>query len=76
MEAGILFSLLILFLVLGVNIFIALAFTTFIVVIFFLDTSQLVLVQRFIGGIDKFVLMALPLFIFAGNLMVEGGLSK
>lgn len=71
-----LFGSLILLMILGINIFIAMALSSFIIVLFFMDTSSLVLVQRFIGGIDKFVLMALPLFILAGNLMVEGGLSK
>jgi len=72
----VLFGSLILLMILGINIYIAMALSSFIIVLFFMDTSSLVLVQRFIGGIDKFVLMALPLFILAGNLMVEGGLSK
>ena len=34
-----------------------------------------VLVHRTVMGVDSFVLLAIPLFIFAGTLMEEGGLS-
>ena len=33
------------------------------------------LVQRMIGGIDTFPLLAIPFFIFAGNLMNTGGIT-
>jgi len=33
-------------------------------------------VQRFIGGINSFSLMAVPLFIMAGNIMSRGGIAK
>ena len=32
--------------------------------------------QRFIGGISSFSLMAVPLFIMAGNIMSRGGIAK
>jgi hypothetical protein len=32
--------------------------------------------QRMFTGIDSFPLMAVPLFILAGNLMAAGGISK
>jgi C4-dicarboxylate transporter DctM subunit len=32
--------------------------------------------QVFFGAIDQYTLIAIPLFIFAGELMVEGGASK
>ncbi len=35
-----------------------------------------VAIQRLFGGIDSFPLIAIPLFIFAGNLMFQGGMSK
>jgi C4-dicarboxylate transporter, DctM subunit len=34
-----------------------------------------ILVHRTVMGVDSFVLLAIPLFIFAGTLMEEGGLS-
>lgn len=32
--------------------------------------------QRMIGGIDSFSLLAVPLFVFAGNVMNNGGIAK
>ncbi|MDW9500531.1 TRAP transporter large permease subunit [Sinorhizobium meliloti] len=47
--------------------------------IYFLATGQsqflVVLPQRFFAGMDMFVLLAIPLFLFAGNVMVLGGLA-
>lgn len=40
------------------------------------DIQPMVVIQRMIGGIDSFPLMALPFFILAANLMGTGGLSK
>ena len=40
-------------------------------------TFPLVLVpQRMFTGLDSWPIMAIPLFMLAGNLMDEGGLSK
>ncbi len=36
----------------------------------------MIVIQRLVGGIDSFALMALPFFIFAANLMDTGGLSR
>lgn len=35
-----------------------------------------VIVQRMFTGVDNFALIAIPLFILAGNLMAVGGISK
>ncbi len=40
------------------------------------DIEPMVVIQRMVGGIDSFPLMALPFFILAANLMATGGLSK
>ena len=46
---------------------------------YFVSTDQLqfllVLPQRMFAGIDEFVLLAIPLFVLAGNLMEAGGLT-
>jgi TRAP-type mannitol/chloroaromatic compound transport system permease large subunit len=34
------------------------------------------MVQRLINGIDSFPLLAIPFFIFAGNLMNTGGITE
>jgi C4-dicarboxylate transporter DctM subunit len=64
------------FLLSGVPIYVALAFSSFIAVAFFSNIPTMVLVQRFFGAIDTFALMALPFFILAANLMDTGGLSR
>jgi C4-dicarboxylate transporter DctM subunit len=47
--------------------------------IYFVATDQwqflLVLPQRMFAGVDEFVLLAIPLFVLAGNLMEVGGLT-
>jgi C4-dicarboxylate transporter DctM subunit len=47
--------------------------------VYFVATDQLqfllVLPQRMFAGIDEFVLLAIPLFVLAGNLMEAGGLT-
>ena len=35
-----------------------------------------VIVQRMFTGVDNFALIAIPLFILAGNLMAVGGISR
>lgn len=62
---------------LGLPLFIALL-TTAIVGFLFVDPSMIprMLPQQFFGGINVFSLMAIPLFIFAGNLMNVSGLTE
>ena len=40
------------------------------------DISLEMMVQRMFAGANSFSLLALPLFILAGNIMGEGGLTK
>lgn len=40
------------------------------------DVSPIVLGQRMFGSLDSFTIMAIPLFMLAGNLMSSGGISK
>ncbi len=40
------------------------------------DVSLEMLVQRMFAGVNSFSLLALPLFILAGNIMGEGGLTR
>ncbi|TVQ36420.1 MAG: TRAP transporter large permease [Geminicoccaceae bacterium] len=41
----------------------------------FTRLPMILVAQRMFAGIDSFPLMAIPLFIFAGNLMAAGGIS-
>ncbi|AJE46702.1 TRAP transporter large permease [Celeribacter indicus] len=45
---------------------------------YFTDQTQflLVLPQRMVAGMDHFVLLAIPLFVLAGNIMDVGGLTR
>lgn len=47
---------------------------------YFLATGQtqflIALPQRMFGGMDQFVLLAIPLFVLAGNIMDVGGLTR
>lgn len=67
--------LLLLFLALGAPIYIALALPALVALIVG-GIEPLVFAQRMFGGIDKFALMAIPLFIFAANLMGKGGMAQ
>lgn len=62
---------------LGLPLFIALLVTA-IVGFMFIDPSMIgrMVPQQFFGGIDAFSLMAIPLFILAGNLMNSAGLTQ
>ena len=63
-------------LLLGVPVFIVLLLPVIGFLEFTTNTSQLLVIQRFFSGIDKFPLMAIPFFILAGNLMARGGMSR
>jgi C4-dicarboxylate transporter DctM subunit len=67
--------LLLVFLALGAPIYIALALPALITLTAD-GIEPLVFAQRMFGGIDKFALMAIPLFIFAANLMGKGGMAR
>ncbi len=63
-------------LVLGVPVFAILVMTSAVVLLFFIDVPGTAVHQYMFGSVDKFALMAVPFFIFAGELMGKGGMSK
>jgi len=67
-----LFSLL----AIGVPIFIALSGTSFLTLSISTSISPIAFVQRMFGGLDKFGLMSIPFFIFAANIMNNGGMAR
>lgn len=71
-----LFTLLFLLLVIGVPIFVSLSLAPLTVLILSQAVAPSVVAQRFFAGIDKFSLMAMPFFIFAADIMREGGIAK
>ncbi len=74
MNAAIGLSLVILFLA-GVPIAVAIGLASIIGIEIQGRLPLLLVAQRMFAGLDSFPLMAIPLFILAGNLMSEGGIS-
>ena len=62
-------------LLLGFPIFLILLTTSAIVLIFFVDVPTTLIHQQMFASIDKYALLAVPFFIFAGDLMTRGGVS-
>jgi C4-dicarboxylate transporter DctM subunit len=63
-------------LVAGMPIFLILLTTTLIALAFLLHVPLTAAPQMMFGSIDKFSLLAVPFFIFAGELMSQGGVSE
>ena len=72
---ALLLLLLIVLLYLGVPVGVALALSAS-VLLLALDIPLLVAVQRMAAGLNIFTLLAIPLFILAGELMTQAGISK
>lgn len=75
MVPVLLICLLVLFVV-SAPITVALGLSGFAALLFGSDIDPMIVIQRLVGGIDSFSLMALPFFILSANLMATGGLSK
>ncbi len=61
---------------LGLPIAASLGITSMFVLLVIQDVSIAVIVQRVFSGIDSFPLMAIPLFVLAGNAMNVGGTTS
>lgn len=76
MVAITLFGLLFLFLIVGIPIAVSLGLSTTITMLLFTDQPTLVIAQKMFTSIDKFALMAIPLFVLAGNFLSQGGAAE
>lgn len=76
MIAAVLFISLIVFLILNLPVGIAIGLSSLATVLVDTRMSDTFIVQSLIAGSDSFPLMAIPLFILAGDLMGTGGVSK
>lgn len=74
MEIALLFGVFALLLILGVPIAFAIATATLATVVY-LGLPAVVVVQQVSSGFNKISLLAIPLFIFTGELMMRGGIS-
>lgn len=74
--------LLILFMILRLPVAFSLGITSVIGYVIYVlqvpgrDFSMGLIAQRIISGMDSFLLLAIPLFLFAGKLMNEGGITE
>ncbi len=64
------------FLVLGMPIALVLGGATAVYLIFIAHLPVTSLVQQLFNGLDNFVLLGVPFFILAGNIMAEGAIAK
>jgi tripartite ATP-independent transporter DctM subunit len=60
----------------GIPVFIALAGSALVYTHFIASIPDFVVLHRMAGGIDSFPLLAVPFFIFAGNLMNSAGITN
>ncbi|SEN44896.1 TRAP transporter, DctM subunit [Loktanella fryxellensis] len=74
MAYTILFGVFTFFMLIGTPIAFCLGIASFATVLW-LDLPPVVVFQRLSAGISVFTLMAIPFFIFAGDLMVRGGIA-
>ena len=63
-------------LVLGLPIFLVLLVTCLMVVLFISDVPTEAVQTFLFGGLDNFPLLAVPFFIFAGEIMARGGIVR
>jgi len=77
MIVGVLFGVFFLLLFLSVPVAVALGLSTFITAFVFEGSDILVdLASNLFSQLDKYALMAIPMFILAGNLLSKGGSAK
>ena len=75
MAIGILFGVFAILLMIGVPVAFALAAAA-LATLLYLDLPSIVLVQQISAGTGSASLIAIPLFIFAGEIMMRGGISE
>src|SRR6478735_5970984 len=75
MAYTILFGVFTVLMLVGTPIAFCLGISSFATVVY-LGLPPLVVVQRVASGVSIFTLMAIPFFIFAGDLMVRGGIAS
>jgi len=75
MELYILFGTFVFLLLIGTPVAFCLGISSF-ATIFYLGLPPVVVFQRLNSGVSVFALMAIPFFIFAGDLMVRGDIAR
>lgn len=76
MAAGVLFISLLVLILIGMPIAIALALSSAVTILVYGTATPLLQVRSIVTAVSSYPLLAIPLFILAGDLMYTGGLSK
>ena len=76
MTIAVLIVAFVIIVILGIPISYAMGIASFLAVLYNGQIPLIMLVHRTVMGVNSFVLLAIPLFIFAGTIMEEGGLSR
>lgn len=63
-------------LLLGMPIYLVLLASSSMAILAYMDVPSTLIPQIMFGGLDKFALLAVPFFIFAGDVMARGGVSR
>ncbi|MEX2034797.1 MAG: TRAP transporter large permease [Xanthobacteraceae bacterium] len=63
-------------LILGFPIFLVLLVTCLVVVLFVADVPTQTVQTYLFSGLDNFPLLAVPFFVFAGDIMAQGGIAR
>lgn len=69
-------GLFILFMFTGAPVFIAMSFASFVANEFFLSVPGTIFPQTYFASVNNWTLLAVPFFLFSGNLMAKAGLAK
>ena len=75
MDLIILFATFFILLFIGVPVAFSLGLSSLFAVLY-LGLPPMIVLQKIFGGIDVYALMAIPFFIFAGELMLHGGIAR
>ncbi|TFW30863.1 TRAP transporter large permease [Duganella callida] len=75
-KVGIVFALLILLMLTGIPVSIALGLTVLMFMYLLTEVPIEAVALKLFTGIEKFEIMAIPLFILAGNFLTHGGVAK
>lgn len=59
----------------GVPVYLSLCFSSLLTLMFFTNIDLMMVVQRLLGGVDKFALLSVPFFILGANVMKTGGIG-
>jgi len=75
-KVGVVFSLLILLMLTGIPVSIALGLTVLMFMYLLTTVPVEAVALKLFSGIEKFEIMAIPLFILAGNFLTHGGVAR